>query len=372
GGIISKYDIHGYYVYRLFINSDGTISFNGGYDGVWTTTLTSLSSVNDDNWHNISAVFDSQNMYIFIDGQLDNSVSETRASKYTNAWHDFCIGTDRYDCVSVTSGGNDYFAGLIDQVKIYDYARTPAQIAWDYNRGAPVGHWRFDECQGTTAYDVSGNDNHGTINIGASTPQTSAGTCTSGNSAHAWYNGQEGRINSAMNFDGVDDYSLVNDNTILDIENDKLTVGAWVYRKGNGASTAGYILSKSDNAATNHQYGLYYQNTGAFCYMIMNSANACFSNSSIVDNQWHHVAMTYDRSSSQIKLFINGQLKDTGTVNNDIVGTSSNVYIGCRGNSPPSTNHHFNGLIDDVRIYNYALTDDQIKTLYNDGVAVRF
>jgi len=56
-----------------------------------------------------------------------------------------------------------YFPGKIDHVRIYDYARTPAQIAWDYNRGAPVGWWKFDKGEGLTAYDSSGNENNGTL-----------------------------------------------------------------------------------------------------------------------------------------------------------------------------------------------------------------
>jgi len=77
------------------------------------------------------------------------------------------------------SYGPDAFPGFIDDVKIYNYARTPAQIAWDYNRGKPVGWWKFDECQGTTAHDSSGNGNTGTITIGGSGSQTTAGTCLS-------------------------------------------------------------------------------------------------------------------------------------------------------------------------------------------------
>src|SRR5690606_37356085 len=94
-------------------------------------------------------------------------------------------------------------------VKIYNYARTPAQIAYDYNRGAPVAWYRFDECEGTTIKDHSGNGNNGTLNIGASGTQTSIGTCeTSG----AWSNGSEGKINSSMSFDGVDDYVRITEN----------------------------------------------------------------------------------------------------------------------------------------------------------------
>src|SRR5690606_26203607 len=93
--------------------------------------------------------------------------------------------------------------GQIDHVKIYDYARTPAQIAYDYNRGKPLAHWRFDECEGAVAHDSSGNEHHGTINIGATGTQSTAGTCqTSG----AWANGKDGKFSGSLNFDGEDDW----------------------------------------------------------------------------------------------------------------------------------------------------------------------
>ena len=75
--------------------------------------------------------------------------------------------------------------GIIDQVRLYDYTRTPAQIALDYNRGGPVGWWKFDDCQGSVAYDSSGIGNTGNISIGPSGTQTSLGTCQAGTSA-AW------------------------------------------------------------------------------------------------------------------------------------------------------------------------------------------
>src|SRR5690606_8244474 len=73
--------------------------------------------------------------------------------------------------------GSGSFRGQIDNVKIYNYARTTAQIAYDYNRGAPIAHYKFGECQGNIVHDESLNANHGTINIGEGGTQTSIGTC---------------------------------------------------------------------------------------------------------------------------------------------------------------------------------------------------
>ena len=45
-------------------------------------------------------------------------------------------------------GSTQQYQGKIDQVKLFNYARTQAQIAYDYNRGGPIAHYKFDECRG--------------------------------------------------------------------------------------------------------------------------------------------------------------------------------------------------------------------------------
>ena len=77
----------------------------------------------------------------------------------------------------------------IDEARYYNYARTPAQIAWDYNRGKPVGWWKLDDGQGSVALDWSGNKNHGTL--------------TNMTPANDWVTG---KFNKALDFDGSNDY----------------------------------------------------------------------------------------------------------------------------------------------------------------------
>ena len=81
--------------------------------------------------------------------------------------------------------------------------------------------------------------------------------------------------------------------------------------------------------------------------------------------------MTYD--GSNIKLYVNGVLDTTtpktGTLSGDGCAQIGRYNTGGCDNSPSS---YFNGLIDEVRIYNYALTADQILMDYNQGAAIRF
>jgi hypothetical protein len=260
------------------------------------------------------------------------------------------------------------FNGMEDDVKVYNYVRTPAQIAWDYNRGKPVGYWKFDECQGTTANDSSGNGNTGAINIGATVPQTTAGTCTTpADGTGAWYNGKSGKFNSAMSFDGVDDYVDAGDNGTTDMGFSNFTVEGWIKTSSSGGGY-GRLVDKS--FATGFSV---FVRSGTIGMAIANlyNLNARSGAATITDNQWHHVAVVFNRNGNAV-FYVDGHIDGAAT---DISSTSAvdlnnatnfKIGNGTTGDSP------FAGLIDDVKIYNYALTQQQVLLDYNQGAAVRF
>jgi hypothetical protein len=76
----------------------------------------------------------------------------------------------------------------------------------------------------------------------------------------------------------------------------------------------------------------------------------------INDNQWHHVAGVYN--GSKMDLYVDGKLDASQTASGSLNVSATNVYI---GGSPSQS---FNGLVDDVRIYNRALSADEIEALY--------
>jgi len=258
-----------------------------------------------------------------------------------------------------------YWNGFIDQVRIYDYALTPAQVAWDYNRGAPVAHWRLDECQGTTAHDTSINNNHGTINIASSGSQNALGTCSSGNSTDAWYNGREGKFNSSLSFDGTDDYiDLGNDTSIRDFT-DQISVSAWAKYDAYGGGGQSYsVIAVKGNPWTflleNYSSKIRFRVTVGGL-----DRNAADSETHEL-NRWYHFVGTYD--GANIKIYKDGELVGTTPITGNLAVNDVTAKIG----TWQGTNYNFNGQIDEVRIYNYALTQEQIKLLYNDNAAVRF
>ncbi len=307
-------------------------------------TYSSTIPVTENTWYHFSAVYSSGTTTtdIYVNGVLKTKFVRELTSIYKSNGLILYTG----------NGYNGYFNGSIDHVKIYDYARTPAQIAYDYNRGGPIGWWKLDECQGNIAYDWSGIGNTGAINIGASGTQNSLGTCAVGTSA-AWTNGITGKINSSINFDGTDDYITLPTFTYTS----NASISVWVkgsYLNGN------QIIIGSPNSIS---LGLYNSGSDKGLIGSANISKAVGIANNFVNDSWNHLVVTLDNPGNAT-YYCNGQpLTNNGTNN---WSWSSGSYIGKR-----DSGNYFSGQIDDVRIYNYALTEEQIKQVYNGG-AVNF
>ena len=328
----------------------GKLRFSrGGYAGLEYTTPTNWQNT----WKHITYTYDSSgNTILYVNG-VQVASGNYGGTTFSNA--SFEIGR------TGVSGAWKYFNGQIDQVRIFNYARSAAQIAWDYNRGAPVGYWKMDECQGTTANDSSGNGNTGTITIGATGGEDTVGTCST--SSTAWGSGATGKRNYSLSLDGTDDKVAVADTANLRFNNstDDFSLFAWVKRTTTGAE---YILSKED--ADNDGYRLLF--TGSNTVQCSEDATDVTSTSTIADTNWHLIGCTIDRDGNG-QIYIDGKADgSTAAMGTDAMATTSNITLGTRSYTSTS---YFNGQIDDVRIYNYALTVTQVKDLYNGG-AVNF
>ena len=206
-----------------------------------------------------------------------------------------------------------------------------------------VGWWRLDEGSGTIATDLSEYGNDGTLQ---SEPQ--------------WVNGKFGK---ALQFDGVDDYVEIPHAEILTVDNE-VTVMAWINAERHGGpGTEGWqgIVAKSNSPRS---YSLYTETSGALHFSttstVINDYVGTLSTGQVPLNEWVHVAaMVVD---GQHQYYINGE--PAGTSGSDIVlpGTddTSPALIGRTGEGAARS---FLGMIDDVRIYNEALTQEEIQVI---------
>jgi hypothetical protein len=303
-------------------------------------------------WHFISITYDNPT------GKL--RIIQNGSRVLLDVVNSFTMTPTSYDFVATNGASNQI---NLDQIQYYNYARSPAQIALDYNRGAPIGWWKMDECQGAVIGDWSGNGRNGTLNIGASGSQNSIGTCNIGTSA-AWTNGAVGKINSAISLDGNDDFIQSGTNPITG--SNPFTLAAWMkvgshstyglgFYIGDAAAGQsawlGWTASTSIGSSNSIGGGLYGTNYG----------------SGITDTNWHHVILSFaGGTNGATKFYVDGIQKVSSTTTPNLASTS--IMMG-KANS--GTSYWYNGLIDDVRIYNYALNPTQINTLYN-GSAVNF
>ncbi|MBI2326254.1 four helix bundle protein [Candidatus Collierbacteria bacterium] len=205
------------------LQNSGKMNFYmGGITGAYVETTTAIS---DSVWTYLTVTYDGSNIRFYINGKLD----KTSAASGTLLTGDNGVGIGaNLSTASVLTP----FSGGIDMLRVWGYARSAAQIAYDYNRGAPSAAYKFDECTGGSANDASGNGNTGTITIGASGSQTSTGTCGTSTTTEAWNNGTTGKRNASINLDGNDDYvttSAFSPLATAAVTTTKASWGGWFY-----------------------------------------------------------------------------------------------------------------------------------------------
>jgi len=228
------------------------------------------------------------------------------------------------------------------RVKTRDKSPNHNQTGWSSEEAATtaqdpavflVAHWKLDETEGTTASDSSGNDNDGSL-IGDP----------------AWVDG-------ALLFDGDGDYISIPNEPFFDIT-DEITVTAWI--KVNAFDkNFNTIIAKGDHAwrlaRANNTDSVEFACTG-----ISNNDWGYISGSvNVNDGQWHHVAGVYD--GSKIYLYVDGVEDTSENASGSINNIDYPVYI---GENAELTGRYWNGLIDDVRVYDRALLPGDINDIY--------
>ncbi|MFC5401884.1 OmpL47-type beta-barrel domain-containing protein [Cohnella soli] len=159
----------------------------------------------------------------------------------------------------------------------------------------------------------------------------------------------------------------VMDNDSLDLST-SFTFSMWLYKEDGGFG--GYapcapVFAKGDTAAYG-PYALMHDATGKSPGVRLvggdspNYLSFGFTNTPADFKQWYLATATWD--GNVIKFYINGELRATSPWNGVLPNTTDNLVIGF---DPPGITEYYHGLMDDFRIYNYALTEQEVKDLYN-------
>ena len=354
------------------INTSDQLCARSGDSDVAFNPWLCASTITENQWYYFSFIHNgtANQDYLYLNGQLiDNDTGNTDVSGLETP-RGIVIGENWEN-----EGASDhYFPGRLDQIRVFGYAHSSSQIAWNYNQGKPVGWWKLNECQGGTAYDSGSGGNNGTITVGGSGSNTSLGTCSSGTGTEAWNNGTIGKRNASLDFDGTDDWVDLQDTN--DQTTNDLTLSAWI--KTDSSSAYQYIIAKGDHRGDQSQpfYSMRIdQTTGYATGLIRDNANTGYATvtgtTDLSDGVWHHVLVVYDRSSNA-ELFIDGKSENTASISGESATLDSGVdlALGVRYNTG-SNGLWFNGQIDEVKVFNYALTEQQILTTFREG-AVKF
>jgi len=220
----------------------------------------------------------------------------------------------------------------------------------------------FDETTGPAATDASGVSpaNNGTLaTIGATGNPTWAGA---------------GKVGGAINFDGTGQRVEINDSATTPLDGmQKLTVSLWVKLNLNASDTNNHgILVKQTNTTTSTaSYAITLTSAEKISVSVANKT-AVVGDTVLAENQWYHVVMVYDGSlaTNNLQLYLNGNPDKfgniaTGLTENAIPRISaSKLRVGDYTTALlNATNRGFNGKVDEVRLYNQALTLDEIQEL---------
>ena len=198
-----------------------------------------------------------------------------------------------------------------------------------------VAHWKLDETTGTTASDSSGNSNTGTLQ-GA-------------NGLPAWQP-TGGKIGGALSFDGVDD--RVEKTAFSGLPSGAITVSAWVKLDAH----------KNWNNIVNHEWtgtggwSLFTDASGVATFGVSTPAQNIATKSGLTAGTWHHLTGVYD--GSNVRIYVDDQEGTPRAISGAVLDNVGNVGIGGATD----------GSLDDVRIYNRALSAQEVTDLYNAGV----
>lgn len=316
----------------------------------WILCESPQNTLKVDTWHHVVGTYDGVYISVFVNGQKVQEIAYTEGYAYhaQNA---------RIGCQKDTSGNNYlHFNGRIDELKYYNYAIPVDSIVAHYGEFGDtlvddtshhmIAHWTFDEGEGTESFDISGNGYDVTLLNGT-----------------GWAGGVSG---SCLHFDGVNDYSIAQDNDRLTGMN-RLTVEAWIYLEEGVTDDHTSIVDKW-GLPYNASWGLLIDRDEIIRMGVTEASESggiekiMLSTQKILFRQWTYVVSIFDGYDCQFYIngvktnrVVRGDRGDNFTVNNN----TCPVYLG-GGNGG-----YFKGMIDEVRIYNYVLDEAEIEARYD-------
>ncbi len=349
-GIINKGNNAGW---QFLISKEGALQFKAipSDSAAATVSITSANNtITEKKWFHVAATMNKTDVQLFIDGKLDKEKTITLAGikKDTSA---LLIGKG--------SNTSYFFAGNLDDIKIFEEVRTQKQICKDAN-GIPdnTGGCSLPSSprsfSGQVLY-ISGDARNSYAEL---VDQSGSGFTI----AASGITFVPGKVRQAIQMDGSQSYLQVANNGKLNPATD-ISIETWIYidsyNNCNNTNNGKCVIATKDGASTGYRFAL--SNEGLITFTLAATTQYNPPYSLTTDNadklglqKWHHIAAVYD--SSKMKIFIDGELKKSMTAVGSILSNTNALIIG-KGIGNTS---FFEGKIDDFRLFNTTRSQKNI------------
>jgi hypothetical protein len=316
--------------FETWQDPDGRLSFDICTDGFQGGFITTTPLYTSGRWYHVTGVYDSadESYQIYLNGELHKSGISTWAIN-SETGNQLSFGT--------RTGTTDRFAGALDDIRVYNRKLSP----WEaYQVYGLMAWYKLDETSGTTATDSTGRGQDGTF-TGSPTLNVSANGASSQGTAVA-FNGS-----NYMEATGLYDKSA------------SVSASAWVRLDGVD-SLGGEVVSLGDCFVLRLNSG----SSGVAAKYYNGSAWVTATASQLVLNTgWHHFAAVLDGGNT-LKLYIDG-IEAASTAASGAIsytGQGANTRVASHANG--FTNVDLTGRVDDVRVFNRAMTSLEVYYLY--------
>lgn len=331
--------------YNVYIDDSTDKVTVVGNDGTDQYKMESVSTFTATGWHQFVLVWNdasSSETKLYINGVAE-AVTTTGTFTSVNSMANalaFRAGAE-------SDNGNG-FSGKLDEIRMYGRTLSSDEVTRLYRLTSPTGvdtglkgYWSFNaqDMSGTTAYDQSGGGTTGTLTGPVIT---------------------EGKVGQGLFFDGTDDYVAT---TTQPAATGEASLFTWM--KATSVSTQQGIVGDMTGGDTPGMYALYLGTTAGKVNATWNGSfsNFCPGNQTLTAGLWYHVGFVRTGSSGNwtCKMYVNGVLDNTTTGITYNPASTLNFTIGKTGT------REFGGSLDEVRVYNRALSDAEVKGLYDVG-----
>ena len=309
-----------------------------------TLSYSNTSAISENTWHHCVVVWNGSTVTYYVDGtQVGTSTNSDFNSATKTSSANIIIGAQN-------EGSGNQMTGKIDQVRLFNKAISSSEVTTLYGESNTSTTKSttdiFDDGSGVALYEFE----EGAKDTGGVTGYIGSG---------GMFNGSSSVVSTDLNF-----------------ATNAKSVSLWF--KISDTNVYGSVVSSNNNGtgdpllASLNWHCLQFDSTGnvlTFSILTGNWERVSTTTNNFNVNTWYNVTVTHDASS--IKIYINGNLENTTTLTGTILSQDI-IEIGGNTNASGVTPVYFNGLIDQVRIFNRVLdeaTDGEVTTLYNETSA---